>query len=179
MKTFIVLGMHRSATSLAAKGLHESGVYMGEDLLGKNSSNPYGHFENRRFVQLNDALLDRAGGKWDKPPEHARIIKAGQELSSRIEQTVAMESKGHEFWGWKDPRTTLTIQCYWQYLTNPHLIICFRNPVEVAVSLKKRNGFSLAQGVGLATEYNKRILEFLSKNYLTGAAIIDSKKGMA
>jgi len=139
MKTFIVLGMHRSATSLAAKGLHESGVYMGEDLLGKNSSNPYGHFENRRFVQLNDALLDRAGGKWDKPPEHARIIKAGQELSSRIEQTVAMESKGHEFWGWKDPRTTLTIQCYWQYLTNPHLIICFR--LKWRYRLKKETVF--------------------------------------
>lgn len=176
MKTFIILGMHRSATSLAAKGLYESGVYMGEDLLGKCASNPYGHYENRRFVQLNDVILDRAGGSWDRPPEHAKIIKASKDLSGRIEQIISMESNGHEFWGWKDPRTALTIECYWQYLTNPHLIVCFRNPVEVAVSLKKRNGFPLVQGIGLATEYNKRILEFLSKTYLTGAAIIDSKK---
>lgn len=175
MKTFIVLGMHRSATSLAAKGLHDAGVHMGEDLLGADVSNPNGHFENRRFVELNDAILCKSRGSWQDPPPEADILAAGRMLAGRIKQTVDMEGAGHELWGWKDPRTTLTIGCYWEYLQNPHLIVCFRNPVEVAVSLQKRDGFALAKGMGLANEYNKRLLNFLHKRYLTGAAIVDAK----
>lgn len=169
--------MHRSATSLAAKGLHDAGVHMGEDLIGSDSSNPHGHFENRRFVELNNAILGRAAtnGRWDNPPTHEQIIAAGRALSNRIEQLVAMESSGHELWGFKDPRTTLTIECFWPYLENPHLVVCFRNPVEVAVSLQKRDGFPLARGMGLANEYNKRILNFLHTHYLTGSAIVESK----
>lgn len=167
--------MHRSATSLAAKGLHDAGVHMGEDLIGACSSNPKGHFENRRFVELNDAILTRAGGSWHRPPAAEKILKAGKDLAGRIQQTVAMESRGHELWGFKDPRTTLTIECFWEYLQNPHLVVCFRNPVEVAVSLQKRDGFPLAKGMGLANEYNKRMLAFLHTHYLTGSAIVESK----
>lgn len=174
-KAFIILGMHRSATSLAAKGLHDAGVHMGEDLLGAMPSNDYGHFENRRFVELNDAILDRAGGSWANPPLEEKIINAGRQLSERIKQTIANESAGHELWGWKDPRTTLTIGCYWQHLENPHLVICFRNPVQVAVSLQKRDGFPLAKGMALANEYNKRLMDFLHRHYMTGAAIVESK----
>lgn len=174
-KCFVVLGMHRSATSLAAKGLCDSGVNMGEDMLGPSGSNRFGHYENRRFVQLNEVILARASGSWDRPPSHDQITAAGAALASRIEQTVKMESAGHELWGFKDPRTTLTIECYWPYLENPHLIICFRNPVQVAASLQKRDGFGLAKGMGLATEYNKRLLDFLQRHYMTGAAIIEAK----
>lgn len=184
-KCFIILGCHRSATSLAAKGLHDVGVHMGEDLLGKSPSNPYGHYENRRFVDLNDTILQKAGGSWDRPPAHEKILKAGNDLSSRISQAVSMESTGHQLWGFKDPRTTLTIECYWPQLENPHLIVCFRNPVQVAVSLQKRDGFNLAKGMGLATEYNKRLLDFLQRHYLKlsgslhvtqfGSAIVESK----
>lgn len=177
MKTFIVLGMHRSATSLAAKGLHESGVWMGEDLIGVTPSNPYGHYENRRFVQLNCDILQKAGGSWDRPPSKEKIISAGKALSDRIKQTIEMESSGHKLWGWKDPRNTLTIDCYWPHLQGAHLIVCFRNPVEVAASLSKRDGFSLAKGLGLANEYNKRLMEFLNRQYLTGAAIVTAKRG--
>ena len=176
MKTFVVLGMHRSATSLAAKGLHDSGVFMGEDLIGACPSNIYGHYENRRFVELNNAILLKSGGSWDNPPAEEKILDAGKQLKNRIEQTIAQESANREFWGWKDPRTTLTIKCYWNYLENPHVIACFRNPVQIAQSLQKRDGTPLAQGIRLATEYNRRLFDFLNKHYMTGAAIVDVKK---
>jgi len=177
MKTFIVLGMHRSATSLAAKGLHDAGVYMGEDLIGKTPSNPYGHYENRRFVEINEIVLSKAGGSWDNPPVPEKIWKAGWDLKDRIQQTLAIEGQSKEFWGWKDPRTTLTIECFWQYLVNPHLIVCFRNPVQVAQSLQKRDGFNLARGMSLANEYNTRLISFLSRHYLAGAAIKENING--
>ena len=172
MKTFIVLGMHRSATSLCAKGLYESGVHMGEVLLRECESNIYGHFENTVFVGLNQAILKEAGGSWDNPPPEQGIIEAGEKLKDRIKDTIKQQGEGKELWGWKDPRTTLTIRCYFNYLINPHIFACFRSPIEVAKSLTARDGFSLAQGVRLANEYNTRLLDFMYNHYL-----VDYKKG--
>ena len=54
-KTFVVLGMHRSATSLSAMGLSRCNVHIGDNLLGADAnSNPYGHFEDRDFIRMND-----------------------------------------------------------------------------------------------------------------------------
>ncbi|ABN70622.1 hypothetical protein Smar_1536 [Staphylothermus marinus F1] len=45
-RTVVVLGMHRSDTSMIAGILNILGVYMGERLLGASWSNPLGHFED-------------------------------------------------------------------------------------------------------------------------------------
>lgn len=164
MKTFVILGMHRSATSLVAKGL-ASQLSMGSDLLGASPSNPHGHFENRRFIALNDAILQSAGGTWDQPPSDAHINS--QEVRSKysgvIEALVREEGGTKELWGWKDPRTTLTIKLYLPYLENPHFVACVRDPHEVAHSLEKRNGMPLRDGLQLAKVYNDRLLAFLAE----------------
>jgi hypothetical protein len=160
MKTFIVLGMHRSATSLAAMGLYNSNVWMGEPLMGKNHTNIYGHFEDINFVQMNDKILQSAGGSWDNPPPEYEILKAGELHSNSLKELV--KSKEREpFWGWKDPRTTLTIKCYMPYLNNPHFITCLRHPKEVAWSLWKRDKTQIADGLKLGKIYNKRMIDFL------------------
>lgn len=159
MKTFIVLGMHRSATSLIAKGL------AGEINMGARyqpmQDNPQGHWENWDFVYLNDSILEAAGGSWDNPPSRERILEAGKAFTTAIKHLVESFNQLGEHWGWKDPRTALTIECYQPYLVNPHYIAVFRNKHEVAKSLQARNGFSIEKGVALAEEYNKRITQFL------------------
>lgn len=152
-KCFIVLGMHRSATSLTAKGLHDAGVYMGDKLLGANKSQPTGHYENLDFLELNRWILKQAGGSWDDPPAHGDILRVGAEI--QIKELI----KKHErsLWGWKDPRTVLTLDLYWPHLTNPHLVINFRQPIDVAKSLYIRNGMPLSEGVALTKEYNRRL----------------------
>ena len=52
MKTIVVLGMHRSATSLIAKGL-DAVCHMGDDMLEPAKDNPEGFYENKRFLDLN------------------------------------------------------------------------------------------------------------------------------
>src|SRR5581483_7497589 len=66
-----VLGMHRSGTSMVAQVLHALGLDLGpeEHLMRPSSANPTGHWENEPITELNDALLERLGGSWDKPPE--------------------------------------------------------------------------------------------------------------
>jgi hypothetical protein len=162
MKTFVVLGMHRSATSLAAQGLHKCGVHMGERLLGAHQSNKYGHYEDIDFVHFNEKILKLSGGSWHSPPDENRIISIGKENAGMIESFI--ESKKRDpFWGWKDPRTVLTIKCYMPFLVNPHFIACYRRPKSIAASLYKRDNMPLDKGIRLAGIYNERMKKFLQE----------------
>src|SRR5438132_1462972 len=108
MKTFVVLGMHRSATSLVAKGL-TSIVHMGDEMLGSGQFNPEGHFENMHFLTMNERILTAAGGDWKHPPPEEAILGLKKRFAEEIDRLVQQESRGRALWGWKDPRTTLTI----------------------------------------------------------------------
>ncbi len=166
-KTIVVLGMHRSATSLVACGLHHE-ISMGEELVPASGSNPRGHFEDVRFVRLNDRILSAAGGSWHCPPAEEAIRNVAARFSDEVQSTLAAASRGHLIWGFKDPRTTLTIAVYLPFLRNPHFVCCFREPEEVARSLNRRNGFSLAKGRRLAAIYNRRLLTFSAEFTGTG-----------
>ena len=160
-KTFIVLGMHRSATSLVAGGLHNFGVDMGKKLLGGPDSN-YNELEDMDFLRLNWKILKEAGGSWDNPPSEKKILALKEKFAPEIKKLVENKSG---LWGWKDPRTTLTIKLYLPYLKNPHFICCFRDPLEVAKSLYKRQKMPIEKGLKLAGIYNQRLLKFLRELY--------------
>ena len=65
-RVIIVLGMHRSGTSLVAQICRCVGGYLGEqnELLAATSANPDGFFENRDIVNINDNILDFCNKKW-------------------------------------------------------------------------------------------------------------------
>ncbi len=154
--------MHRSATSLVARGLdHE--ISLGETLIAPSASNPRGHYEDVRFVKMNDRLLAAAGGSWHCPPARSALMSVAERFNEPIRALVGRASAGKQFWGFKDPRTTLTVELYLPHLSQPHFICCFRDPEEVARSLRSRNGFSLERGRRLAGVYNQRLLEFLHR----------------
>jgi len=163
-KVFVVLGMHRSATSLISKALLNE-IYMGPT--------PGGNvFESRPFGKLNRAILRRAGGGWSNPPPERAILDQYDHFRDRIISTVESEAADRELWGWKDPRTTLTIRLYLPHLVNPHFVTIFRNPLEVAKSLKCRDSFPIEKGIEIANIYNARLVSFLScpeLNYCGGA----------
>jgi len=65
-----IAGMHRSGTSMVARLLQSCGLFLGpEEELGFDSNNGEPHFENVRFVALNDEILRRLGGSWNSPPD--------------------------------------------------------------------------------------------------------------
>ena len=105
----VVLGMHRSGTSLVANVLHHLGVHMGDRLLGPNEWNPYGHWEDLDFFELNAELLKAAGGDWAHPPAAGVIEEVGRWFMPEMRHLVRWKaSQGRQVWGWKDPRTALT-----------------------------------------------------------------------
>jgi len=163
MKIFVVLGMHRSATSLVAKGLKENGVNIGERLMGAGQFNKWGHFEDLDFVDMNERILRENRISWDKPGD----VVISQETKRKLKELIDRKKDNSDFWGWKDPRTSLMIDKYLPYIENEdiHFICCFRKIENIAKSLQKRDGFSLEKGKKIAKEYIKRILNFLSSFY--------------
>jgi hypothetical protein len=62
-------------------------------------------------------------------------------------------------WGWKDPRNSLTLPFWQNLLPSMNTLIMVRNPLEVAYSMKKRNGTSYSFGLRLWEIYNRRVIE--------------------
>jgi hypothetical protein len=154
--------MHRSGTSVIAGVVETLGVFMGSRKLGKSKANPLGHFEDLDFLYLNESILKSIGCSWDRPPTEELVLKLEGKFE-RIPKLIEKRNSKHEIWGWKDPRTSVLIDLYFPYLSNPYFIVCRRKNVAVAKSLKKRNGFSLERGIGLDSLYKIGINTFLSK----------------
>lgn len=161
-KCFIVLGMHRTASSLLANGLKQAGINMGDTLLGPGHGNEKGHFEDMDFLHMNEQLLVAAGGTWDNPPSEKAIIEAGKTHAKGIRKLINRKNK-NEQWGWKDPRTVLTIRCYLPFLDDPCFLVCLRRPEMIAKSLSERDGTTIEFGIELAEIYNERLLNFLNE----------------
>ncbi len=160
-KSVIVLGMHRSGTSMISGILNILGIDMGKNLMDSHWSNPLGHFENLEFVKLNDEILKAAGGSWDNPPSEDAILAQKEKFSLYIKRLIENEASG--IWGWKDPRTVLTIELFLPYLKNPYFIICHRNPKNISASLKQRDGKDIDSSLKLIQIYETRILNFIKK----------------
>jgi hypothetical protein len=140
-----VLGMHRSGTSLVAGLMRQLGIDLGpdEELLPPDSNNPSGYFELRELVHLNNDILAQYGGSWSEPPHLPSGWEDSEELAplrERARRLLTRRFAASPQWGWKDPRTCITLP-FWQRLA-PGLryVICVRNPVDVAYSLRTREG---------------------------------------
>lgn len=157
-----IAGMHRSGTSMVAQFLHRSGVYLGPDavLMPAASENPDGFWEHLQVVEINDELLSLLGGGWDYPPAGpiAGDDPRFETLRTRARRVFAGFEE-HPTWGWKDPRTSLTLPFWREVVDELQVVAVVRNPLEVALSLRKRNGFSIALGLALWQATYALILE--------------------
>lgn len=152
MKVFI-MGMHRSGTSLLAGILMRCGLHVGTNLLMHAKDNPKGHYEEKRFLNLNNQLLIRNGGFWHSPP--ASIAYQG--LRKPMIEFLGREEWQREFVGWKDPRICLTFPL-WHELIQPEKIkiVYIQRPLEeVAQSLVKRNRFTYRKALELGRFYRR------------------------
>jgi len=170
MKTYIILGMGRSGTSFLTHALHAQGVNMGRQF--KGGRNPTGGYENIEFESLNRKIITEAGGKWGIgaiPIEEEKILEQEAKFQEEIRQVI--ENNKDTLWGWKDPKTTLTIRLYMPHVLavddDPFIYACFRKPQKVAQSLYQRSGNERDKTIGIrvAKEYNRRLLKFL-KDFL-------------
>ena len=158
----VVLGMHRSGTSVLTGALRLSGAWVGEDaeLTGRSVENPYGFWERRDIRQICDRLLHAAGADWWKVASFDTVAIPHAVLADqrRRFEKVITELDRHDAWVIKEPRLCLLLPVLLDFLADPVCIHVVRNPLEVARSLQTRNGFSIPAGIALWEMYNRRAL---------------------
>jgi hypothetical protein len=152
-RTIIILGMHRSGTSMLAGSLEQAGLALG-NVVTDGTDNRKGNRENRAVMAIHEDLLERSGGSWDNPPDEVRWCALHREVRSFFISVFRDEA----IWGFKDPRTLFTVDGWIEALPDAEFVGIFRHPVLVALSLQARNGFGLAKGLRLWQRYNERLL---------------------
>lgn len=143
----LVCGMHRSGTSALSRVLHSLGCDLPKTLLGANPTNEAGHWESDVARAFNDEILDSAGSDWND----WLAISPGWYTSPKYE---AYKERGaailrDEFgpsrlFVFKDPRICRMTRFWLDVLDAENVatrvIFPVRNPLEVAASLKTRDG---------------------------------------
>ena len=146
--------------------LHTCGLYLGSEseLMPAQADNPEGFWEHLGFVALNDELLNELGGAWDLPPKANENFADPRLDPLRMKARLLTERfNSAGVWGWKDPRNSLTLPFWQDLLPKLKTLIVVRNPLEVAHSMRERNGTSYSFGLRLWEIYNRRIIEATSK----------------
>jgi len=138
-KTLLILGMHRSGTSVISRWLQEIGINIGANLLGPNIGNEDGHFEDVDFLELHSKLLvknniDQVGIIGIKNLD----LKLDKNDKEEIINLINKKNKLNDQWAWKEPRTCLFLDIYVSVLNNPFYFIIYRNYWDVVDSLVRR-----------------------------------------
>ena len=105
----VILGMHRSGTSLLSAGLSYAGAKFGNELMGGSEFNLKGHWEDNDIVAFNNRVLSALNITWDSTKfiddnasHHNEIKSLVDEGVLLIEQKLTINDKRFAF---KDPRT--------------------------------------------------------------------------
>ena len=161
-KIVCVIGMHRSGTSAVMRLLNLAGLDLGdnESLELKGPDNPTGYWELRALREINDELFARWNATWSDPPNpHWIHTSEIADLKARARETLSNLQSGTGPWGWKDPRTSVTLPFWKELLPRQAYVLCVRNPLSVAASLKARDGMPLEHALNLWSEYTEAALE--------------------
>ena len=150
----IVLGMHRSGTSLLAGSLQLAGLELGR-VSEKDKHNARGSRENTGIVSFHDAVLAAHGFSWKNPPM-GEIGWTPNERSRARAEMAELNSGG--LWGFKDPRSLLMIRAWRGLCRDARFVGIFRNPVDVAASLVAAKACDEATAYDLWDHYNRRLL---------------------
>src|SRR5215510_15916400 len=147
----VVVGMHRSGTSLCMNVLKVMGIRVDEDLIPADANNEQGYFESRRILELNEDVLACLGATWhtllsvslgENWADRSVLDPAKQQLAALISTRVNQNSR---VWGLKDPRISLMLPMYDQVFAaccvRPKYVLCLRDPRSVSMSLMHRNRF--------------------------------------
>jgi hypothetical protein len=147
----LVLGMHRSGTSMLAGALGLLGAGMPKVGFGTREDNPKGHFEPAEIVAFHDRVLASAGchwWDWDPFPEgwfaSAQCEAAVAELAALVET----EFGSSPLFVVKDPRLCKLVPLWTRVIAklglNTLAVLPYRNPIDVAASLHRRDRFPTA-----------------------------------
>ncbi len=145
---FVIVGMHRSGTSLVSRILDRSGIFMGLDLQEDH--------ESKFFIKLNKWIYENAGADWARPMALQELMdykpakkKVEEYVKFRVSSNSSKKYSGKSLekglfdldskWGWKDPRNGPTLPIWKEIWPEMKIIHVTRHGVDVAASLQARS----------------------------------------
>jgi len=140
--------MHRSGTSALAGTLYQFGLDFGSELTKASASeNPKGFFENVFVQGLNKEILAQENSSWDDYTFQISNITLDRftQYVNEATKVIEKEFRYSDKFVVKDPRVCILFPI-WEKACQElgieiKVILPYRNPLEVAESLKKRNEF--------------------------------------
>ncbi len=152
-----VLGMHRSGTSIATRGLACLGVSLGDDLLaGSAGDNPTGYFEDAAIHAICEHVLDAVGSSWHDlapietgPLDSARVRGLANDAVALLERRL----EAQPIFAFKNPRTS-KLHAFFEPVfarldADVRSVFVTRHPLSVIRSLEARDGFDPAKSAQL------------------------------
>ncbi|MGV6852728.1 MAG: sulfotransferase family protein [bacterium] len=175
-RAIIVIGMHRSGTSVIARIFTELGFHPPHDLMPAQKDNPAGFCEPLGIVRLNNKILNALNSHWDdtnlltlggKPIYSKEQIKkltqwVLEKYQDEMMRTIKTSYSNLNHIIVKDPRLTL-LHPAWEAVFiksgyNVETVTIVRHYQQVTQSLKRRNNFTLKHALKLWIKYNHYIL---------------------
>lgn len=146
----IILGMHRSGTTMITQLLERLGLFTGKDT-ARNA-------ESRFFLGLNMWMVSQPSGGWANPEPVDSLIETPAIYQPTLEFVRDRVDSFHlagylglrrwlqyrsinnlDFpWGWKDPNNTFTLPVWMDLFPDAKVIHIQRHGVDVAASLQHR-----------------------------------------
>ncbi len=137
-RILVILGMHRSGTSLITQWLNKSGLSVGENLIGPGAGNTEGHFEDLDFCNIHQEIL-ALNNLPDTGIISAGEIRVSDYHKKELRNMIGLKSLKFNGFGWKDPRTCLFLKTYRELLPEARYLLIVRDYAEVVTSLLKRD----------------------------------------
>ncbi len=148
-KAIIILGMHRSGTSALARLVNLLGVDLGKSFLPPDPANPSGYWEHLQIYDTHEHMLNRMGRVWHSVfpfPEEWWLDPMVSLYRERLIDILKNDFSRSKLWGFKDPRLCRLMPLWHSVFSEvgcePHFVYMIRNPMEVAESLRRRDGYS-------------------------------------
>jgi len=148
-KILVITGMHRSGTSLITHWLHECGLHVGNELLGADTGNENGHFEDIDFLNSHKALL-KSRRLSDNGFTASPLKPLTHEEKDKLRDIISYKNDFNQQWAWKDPRTCLFLDTYKELIPGAFYFVVLRDFQSVISSLIYRM-------------YKQRVTKYASK----------------
>lgn len=167
----LILGCHRSGTSVTAKVMEILGCNLGEELLSADpETNPLGFFENLDALEFNEKLLKELGTDWQNP-QPLRVNHYREEIKPKAEillNELIQELVEKNVTALKKPRSAILLDLWAPVLEKQNLdlkiVAAMRNPSEVAASLLKRDSLETILGLQLWVQASINTLRFARRH---------------
>ena len=164
---YVILGMHKSGTTLVSQILHHSGINMGDDIDTTVSYDRGNKYERKSTLSLD---LDILGLKDNRIIDYGApgALYMNDAQRARMREIIKNCNQTYDDWGFKDPRASLVYPLWASELPEHKVIAVYRSPSEIwprfrhrRLTHRYRNLVRAWQLMKRWCEHNSNILSYL------------------